>query len=388
MKIIGADACKGRLVFCCIDTDKTIDVGEFYRNGENFSEAYLNVEGLKQITDLNPDVIAIEPTGVHYTRLWINRLSAHGVTIALIGHTQLRSYRKNLGLPDKDDPADALALGMYAHEHLTSPRRFVALRDESTANMRAKAMHLGHLTRVQSPVINKLHQSLSYAFPEHADATLYATLFWRWVAGDANSLRYDAELAVSVGIGLTTEIQNMAKVLNSLLLEERRVFAELVTMLHNPDYAPYRRVMSRFGMGDRTQAVLISQIFPLTNFLGDDGKPITELSKGKVSGKPTIKHLSRRRFAKMLGVAPTREQSGKSPTATKKAGSQVCRQALWLWHFTRIESGRSRLKGDDGERLHARFVILKDKNPIKLARAKAIGRFIDELFYELVNATM
>jgi transposase len=388
MKIIGADACKGRLVFCCIDTNQPIDIGEFYRDGENFQDAKLNVQGLKQIMDLQPDVIAIEPTGVHYTRLWINRLSTAGVKIALIGHTQLRSYRKNLGLPDKDDPADALALGMYAAEHLISPRRFVALRNEETANMRSTVMHLGHLARVQSPIINKLHQSLSYAFPERADSTLNAPLFWRWLAGDANSLRYDAELAETIGIGLTIEIQNMAKMLNSLLSEERRVYAELVTMLHNPDYEPYRRIMSRFGMGDRTQAVLISQIFPITNFLGDDGQPIIELSKGKVSGKPTLKHLSRRRFSKMIGVAPTREQSGKSPTVTKKAGSEACRQALWMWHFTRVESGRSRLKGDEGERLHNRFTILKGKNPIKLARAKAIGKLVDELFYELVSATM
>jgi transposase len=361
-------------------------VGEFYRNGDNFQEAEAGAAGLKLLTDLNADVIAIEPTGVHYTKLWINRLAVTGVRIALIGHTQLRSYRKNLGLPDKDDPADALALALYAAEHLDKPRRFVSIRDDKTAEMRATVLHLGHLARLQSPIINKLKQSLAYAFPERAQTNAAAPLFWRWLAGEGRSIRYDQELAESIGGGITAEMRGTAKMLVMCQTEERRVAAGMSIQLNDPAYRPYREVMSRYGMGERAQAVLISQIYPIENFLSDDGKPIVEVSKGKRSGKNTAKHLSRRRVSKMFGTAPTREQSGKSPTATKKAGSEACRQALWLWHFSRIESSRSRLKTELGDKLYNRFADLKSKNPIKLARSKAIGKVANDLFYDLVES--
>ncbi len=88
----------------------------------------------------------------------------------------------------------------------------------------------------------------------------------------------------------------------------------------------------------------------------------------------------------MLGVAPTREQSGKSPTVTKKAGSQLCRNAFWLWIFTRIESKTARLKNSTGSDIYRIFAEYKLNKPIKLARAKTIGKVTAMLFYDLVNA--
>ena len=76
------------------------DIRSYYLNGDNFHEAYASAHGLNQILALKPDAIAIEPTGVNYTRLRVRKMSEAGVKIALIGHSQLRSYRKNLQLPD------------------------------------------------------------------------------------------------------------------------------------------------------------------------------------------------------------------------------------------------------------------------------------------------
>lgn len=387
MRIIGADACKGKIVYCLLDSeDMPQNLQQHYLDGNNFHEAYCTAQGLKQLLELKPDVIAIEPTGMNYTRLWVRQMGLSGIKVALIGHTQLRSYRKNLGLPDKDDPADALAIGSYYAEHHHNPHRFVLLRDETTALLRETALRLGHLVRLQSPMVNRLKQDLAYAFPERADISTDASLFWRWVAGTGKSLKYDRQMSESIGSGITDEMRLEAKLLVMVQTEERRVEFNLRSILDDSQFAPYRQVLTNWGMGERLQAMIISQIYPIENFLGEDKQPIVLTSKGKVSGKPTAKHISLRKVSKMLGIAPTREQSGKSATATNKSGSELCRTALWLWLFTRCESSRARLKNDKGEYLYEIFTDYKLHKPIKLARSKTIGKAISKIFYELVDA--
>ncbi len=387
MLIIGADACKDRLVYCVLDSDNMpIDIRSYYLDGNNFHEAYASAHGLNQILALKPDAIAIEPTGVNYTRLWVRKMSEAGVKVALIGHSQLRSYRKNLQLPDKDDPADALALGWYFAEHHTKPELFVRVRDETTARLRETALRLQHLVRLQSPMVNKLHQDLAYAMPEFANVGTNAPLFWRWVAGSANSLKYDCEAALSIGSGINPQMRFEAWLLVQIQAQEKQTEYELRSILDDSQFAPYKKVFKKYGFGERAQAILISQIYPLENFLGSDRQPIVIKTKGKKSGKLTAKHISLRKVFKMLGVAPTREQSGKSSTVTKKAGSQLCRNAFWLWIFTRIESSRARLKNTSGDDIYQIFAEYKLHKPIKLARAKTIGKVVSMLFYDLVDA--
>lgn len=386
MRIIGADACKGRLVYCVLDSDNMPkDLGDYYRDGDNFHEAFTSAHGLKQLLDHQPDVIAIEPTGVNYTRLWVRKMTESGVKVMLIGHTQLRSYRKNLGLPDKDDPADALAIGAYCAEHHKNPARFVLVRDDLTAKLRETSLRLGHLVRLQSPMVNRLKQDLAYAFPERADVSTNAPLFWRWIAGTGKSLKYDRQMEDSIGSGITAEMRVEATLLCMVQAEERRVEFELRSILDDSQFTAYRTVMKKYGMGERVQAMLISQIYPIENFLSESKQPIVIVTKGKVSGKPTAKHISLRKVCKMLGVAPTREQSGKSATATSKSGSELCRTAAWQWLFTRIEVGKSRLKTETGQDIYAIFLDYKTHKPIKLARSKTIGKVVRMMFYDLVD---
>jgi transposase len=385
MRIIGADACKGRLVYCVLDSDNMPkDLGNYYRDGENFHEAHTSAHGLKQLLDHKPDVIAIEPTGVNYTRLWVRKMSQAGVKVMLIGHTQLRSYRKNLGLPDKDDPADALAIAAYCAEHYSKPERFVLVRDEVTANLRETALRLGHLVRLQSPMINRIKQDLCYAFPERADTATHSPLFWGWLSGTRKSLNYDRQLADSIGSGITDEIRFEALLLCQVQAEERRLEYELRSLLDDSQFAAYRQVMKKYGMGAKVQALLISQIHPIENFLDEHKQPIVMVTKGKVSGRPTAKHISLRKVFKMLGIAPTREQSGKSATTTNKSGSELCRTAAWQWLFTRMEVKHSRLKTETGELIYQIFLDYKTHKPIKLARSKTIGKVVRMMFYDLV----
>jgi transposase len=121
--------------------------------------------------------------------------------------------------------------------------------------------------------------------------------------------------------------------------------------------------------------------------MGPDGMPEVKIRKGKNSGKPTKRYLSLRRFQKMLGVAPVREQSGEGRSKTKKAGSSLCRTALWQWLYTRIEPGNSNsaLKNEMGKKLREIFELEKSHKPIKLARSRTVAKATQLLFSELVR---
>jgi hypothetical protein len=86
--------------------------------------------------------------------------------------------------------------------------------------------------------------------------------------------------------------------------------------------------MKKYYLSNIAQAIIISQYYPLDNFLGDDGQEIIQLAGSRTSNTKTLKPVSLRRFRKAIGVAPVRESSGKSPTITRKAGSKLCRCQL------------------------------------------------------------
>jgi transposase len=385
MRIIGADVCKSSVVFCYLESENLpTDYAEYYRNGDNFHTAKADINGLKLLLSFEPDVIAMEPTGNNYSRLWVEKLGAAGVKVVMIGHSECKSYRKILALPDKDDAADALTLGYYYLLNRDNPRRFVIQRDQLTSDLRDRILRLQHLNKVQSLVVNRLKQDLAYAFPERQNTQVSCLLFWGWLAGKRSSIRYDAELAASAGLGMSDDIRKAALSLYANMEREREVQAELSELLQSPQFRPYRVVLSRYGMGARVQSLLISQLYPLENFLDVQGQPIVERSRGRVSRKPTLKHLSERRFLKMLGLAPVREQSGTSIDVTKKAGSSLCRDAMWQWAFTRIEPNTRRLQGEIGDILKAKHIELKGSHPVKLARSKFLAYAARRVFYDLV----
>ena len=238
-----------------------------------------------------PDVAVLEPTGVNYSKLWVTKLAEAGVKIALVGHRQLRSHRIELDLPDKDDQADALALACYYLSYSQFPSRFVRQRDEKIAKIREIALRLHHLARVQSPIVNRAKQDLAWQFPEVAKIKLTGRLFWGWLAGERHSVKYDNLLKRSAGSGLTVETQLAAKMLCQIQERERVLERSLRQLIVDPRFSAYRRVFARFGFGQRVEAIILSQIYPFSNYLVD-GKPEVKIRQGKISGKPTKRHIN------------------------------------------------------------------------------------------------
>lgn len=383
MRVVGLDVCKDSVVACLLQHGRPTEPRQLYYDLD-FPRFHADAAGIKALLALQPDVAVLEPTGMNYLKIWATRLAEAGVQVVLVGHKQLRGYRENLGLPDKDDQADALALACYYLEHHCSDKRFVRIRDPQIALIRDLVLRLHHLNRVQSPIINRLRQDLAWQFPEAAKIGLNAPVFWGWLAGERHSQKYDQIYDKTCGLGLQTETFNSAKLIWELKRRELTLELEMRSLMKDLRFLSYRKVFAQFGFGERVEALLLSQIYPLENYLGDDGLPEVKIRKGKVSGNPTKRHLSRRRFQKALGVAPTREDSG-DKKATKKAGSSLCRTALWQWLFTRIEPTQKRLKNPMGKMLGATIDLEKKQRPVKLVRSRVCSKAANLLFRELVK---
>lgn len=385
-KVIGADACKGRLV--CISLDylpSKARIGEIYRDKGDYFDVDVTAEGLKFLLSLKPDVVAIEPTGNNYIKFWMVRLAESGVKIALVGHQRSHSYRKNLGLPDKDDEADALALACYYLEHQDDPRQFARIRDDVTSQLRDAALRLKHIHRLQSPLINRLQQDLTWAMPE-VSGSANAVLFWRWLAGRARSARYDRLSIDTCGLGTTQNMSAMAGLLVDLWQQKAVIEGEMLELLEHPQFDRDRAVMKNYHLSPIAQAVLISQYYPLSNFLGEDGNEIIQTARSRKTQTIAHKPVSLRRFRKALGIAPVREASGKSPTKTKKAGSKISRTHLWLWGFGTFEK-RNKIKTSTPLmcELNDLWLSLKEKKHIKVARSTFHSKVVERLFYDLLE---
>jgi hypothetical protein len=135
MQILGLDISKAS-VSCCLLTEKPTEPRQFYYDCD-FYKFQANVFGICGLLtliggDLANTIAVMEPTGVNYQLLWGTHLARAGVEVRLVGHKELRSFcEHHLGLPDKDDDADALALAIYGWDYLESPRRFVQVRSLS-----------------------------------------------------------------------------------------------------------------------------------------------------------------------------------------------------------------------------------------------------------------
>ena len=390
MRILGLDISKSS-VCACLLTERPLEPRKFYYECR-FYRFEANAAGIKAMLALKPDIALMEPTGVNYARLWGTHLARAGIEVRLVGHKQLRSYREHLGFTDKDDDTDALALACYLFDYQEETRRFVQIRDFTITRMRELVLRLAHLNRVQSPIINRLRQDLAWQFPEVAlvrsrhSVNGEVPLLWGWLASERSSKRYDRLLAETVGEGIKPTVRYHAKRLCDLQKEERVIEQELRQLLAEPQFIKYHQVFARFGFGDRISAILLSQIYPLENYFGSDGKPEVKIRPGRKSGKPTKRHLSLRRFQKALGVAPSLESSGDSHKTKVVGGSDLCRMALWQWVFTRIEPSRNRLKNQIGEVLGNELDQEKAKGrPIKLVRSRICAKAARLLFKELVK---
>ena len=388
--VVGLDVCKLSVVAYVLSV-RPSEPRQFYY-ATKFYTFEANAKGISELLKLEPDVAVLEPTGVNYSKLWGTHLARVGIEVRLVGHSQLRSFRHHtLELPDKDDRADALALACYYFDYKDNPRRFVQTPEPDVVKIRELVLRLAHLNRCQSPIVNRMRQDLAWQFPEIAKITLNKSgdrlsLVLRYLAGVAESNKYDELLRSSVGLGLDFTVINHAQRLCHLHREEIIIEQLLSRLTENIKFEPYQQAFDRFGFGQRVQAILLSQIYPIENYLSDEGKPIVIFRRGKKENNITKRYLSLRRFQKALGVAPTENSSGDSQSKKIVGGSDLCRIALWQWIFTRLEVKRNRPKSEVGQKLGLYLDVEKATGkPIRLVRMRVAAKTARLLFKELVR---
>ena len=390
MRILGLDISQSS-VSACLLTERPTEPRQFYYDCK-FYRFKADAAGIKGLLALEPDLAVMEPTGVNYMRVWGTHLVRAGVELRLVGHRELRGYRDlHLGLPDKDDDADAMALACYGFDYLDEIRRFVQ-RDYTITRIRELVLRLAHLNRVQSPIIKRARQELAWQFPEVAlvrSKRLESSdvpLLWGWLADERTSSRYDNLYAKTVGLGITRTLRYHAKRLCDLQREEKLIELELRDLLSQPVFSKYRQVFAHFGFGERLKALLISQIYPFENYLDAEGKPEVKIRKGRKSGKPTKRLLSLRRFQKSLGVAPSMEASGDIHKAKVVGGSDLCLMGLWQWINIRTQPLHNRLNNEIGELLGKELDQEKaNGRPVRLVRSRICAKAARLLFKELVK---
>ena len=383
--ILGLDVSKGWVVSCLLNNDSdskplsSHQARELYHT-QQFLRVKANADGLRQLLAQNPDVAIIEPTGTNYSKLWLFQLNLANVSVRLVGHKQLKNFRQYLNLPDKDDRADALALALYYHEFSGQTLRFLPERPPVVIQLRDYVHRLEHLNRLQNPVINRLRQDLSWQFPECQNKSLTAQVFWSWLAGESDSLKYDYQLEDSVGLGLSHMTKFQAGILQQMRAYESLLQSQLEKLLDSECFSFYHRAMRDFSFGPRTKAALLSTIYPIQQFFDEDGKP----ENRKVMG--SRRRFSKNRFLKALGVAPRREESGSSLRKTFKAGSGICRRALWRWVFVKLEVKKNRPHTPVCQALGALLDSGKASNrPVDLVRSSIASQAAKMLFDALVN---
>ena len=295
----------------------------------------------------------------------------------------------------KTDEIDAFAIACWYYDKPKTS--YLRIRDPLVVEIKRICLRLEHLNRLQSPIVNRMRQELTWQCPEIASVRSaklqedLAPLMWGWLAKLRKSQKYDRILAATTGSGIEYETRWAAKQYCEIEEEVFRGKKQLISFIDHPQFEEYQRIFAKFGFGYQLRGYLLGAIYPIKDFL-KNGKPEVKVRKNRQTGKESKLKLSERRFMRAVGMGVVREDSGQKKKG-KQSGSALCRKALWQWCFTRLEVSRNnpQLKfvygqGKDAEEMSPAENLKRRKKggtPVKLARQRVIARCVRELFKEL-----
>lgn len=336
MKVIGLDVCKDAVVAWALSevpANLKVHFKESKRPAKDDPlKFHANKGGIAGLLKLHPDAVVMEPTGVHYSWIFAHICERENIPVLWVGHSEVRHFRKQNRLPDKNDQADALALAAYALSHWGQDEFFLSFSPGAAALLRELYLQLKSLARIQSPIINRLRQQLAREFPEAALKKTEAAVdglapLLAWVAGRERKLSrkshhydrlYSNSIAPAYGVRVSEFSRRLADWICEIHLWEAEIEDEIKHLLKLPDFIPYTRVFKEFALGSRTQALILSQVYPISRFDSLGG------------------------FKRRLGMAKVEESSGDKELFLTGAGSKLCRSALYLWVLTTVAPVKKR----------------------------------------------
>ncbi len=398
MRILGLDVCRGSVVGCLFTELPDNCLGWFRANKQSIESYESTREDVERLLALKPDMVILEPTGVHYARLWADHLIKAGVIVRWIGHAQLKYERLTLRMPNKNDAADACVMAYYGHKHLLEPEYFLKFDIHGVAaSMRSLGLQLKHLNSQSTILTNRIRQNLAHEWPEvhryqttgHNDTT---PPLWRYIAGGKvakiTNTKYSKSLGNTIGSGLSEFTIDHAIALTENEARQIKIEKMLFHLVYSPDFEMYNEAFDLFGFGLRVRAMVLSHIFPIESFLGADDKPIVQYVDSTGVRKKSKRDRSLAAFKLACGMGMIEDSSG-DKEVFKAGGSALVRVALWQWCFTHLEAYGGK-RATDSEVCKKLVTFLHTRKSasgsrIRVVRSATVARATEMLFKELVK---
>lgn len=389
MRIIGGDVCKSSLV-CWELVEQPGKLKQiFSKEKRRFSkskpdpltfhanklslakfETYLLGKHELAKTKVKANCLVLEPTGIHYAKIWAIVAEYIGVEVRWVGHQESVFTRRSERLPNKNDQADALALAAYAWKHWEQLEYFLDFRPDPIAEIRILYYQMNSLIRVQSPLINRTRQQLAEEFPEAAIASLETSPIdglqplLAWLANyprktlKTNSTwknRYNKSCLLKYGVEISQFTKDFSWLLCRVHELEFNYRSKLIKLVNSEVFKNYNLVFDHFNFNYKLRAIILIQIYPLTRF------------------------SNRAAFKRRLGMGKDQYQSG-DVQYFRNSGSSEARSQLLLWCRQCIVYAPRRPTTSVGKELGTRYdeLLAKYSSDGNLEKAQAISKYFDK----------
>jgi uncharacterized protein involved in tolerance to divalent cations len=301
-------------------------------------------DAIELLTEIKPDIIVMEPTGVWYSRLWAKLAEHLGIEVKWIGHADLAHLRGAYGFKDKDDRTDACCLAIsYFDPIFNSTNSWLTWKTGTIADVNDRLLEIKSLESTTKILIQQIRQRLKYEFPEIADRHISNgrtkdgfTAWIGYLAGIHDYKRIQGERAKSIATALSIDISPYtidhagSIVINQI--REQKLKADLANSLLDTCFDKYRPTFELFGFGSIMQSTVLSNIYPIEKFLVDGKQHIDRYEDDRGKHK---KNTSLAGFQLSLGMGKRLIESGGS-TSLIYSGSSFARKILYTWITTTV----------------------------------------------------
>ncbi|MGD1712857.1 hypothetical protein [Dapis sp. BLCC M172] len=389
MRIIGGDVCKSSLV-CWELVQQPGKLRQIFSNEKrkfsktkpdpltfhanklsllDFENYLLGNHDLAK-AKVKADALVLEPTGIHYAKVWAIVAEYVGVEVKWVGHQESVFTRRSERLPNKNDQADALALAAYTWNHWEQSECFLDFQPNPIAEIRNLYYQINSLLRIQSPLINRTRQQLAEEFPEAANADsenskidgLKPLFVWladypRTKVRQSNTWKNNYSKSCLLRYGV--EISQFTKDFSGLLCQvhelEFQYRSKLIQLVNSEVFKNYNLVFNEFDFNYKLRAIILIQIFPLTRF------------------------SSRAAFKRRLGMGKEQHQSG-DMQFFRNSGSSEAKSQLLLWCRLKIVNPKCRPITPIAKELGRKYdeLLVKYSSDGNSRKVQSITRYFDK----------
>jgi uncharacterized protein involved in tolerance to divalent cations len=356
-KVLGIDiGARFVVAFSLSELPVGISYPDFYQKNAKISISKIRMDNSKEgssvnlkdaielLTELKPDVIVMEPTGVWYSRLWAKLAKHLQIEVKWIGHADLSHLRGAYGFKDKNDRTDAFCLAVsYFDPIFNAGNSWLYWKTGTIADVNDRLLEIKSLESTTKILQQQIRQRLKYEFPEVADRSITNSRtkdgFTAWVgylAGiyDYKLIRNDHKksIATALSIDISQYTRDHAAAICGNQIREVKLKADLCDSLLDSAFDHYRETFELFGFGYVMQSTVLSNIYPLEKFLVD-GKP--HIDRWEDDNRKHKKNTSLAGFQLSLGMGKRLIESG-GTSVEVYAGSSFARKMLYSWIVTNV----------------------------------------------------